>query len=58
MIPAPALSEVLVHAGSASSRYLDTISRSACFRIAPFGERAAIELAKLTHTVLARTIHE
>ena len=53
MVPAPALSEVLVYAGSAASRYLDAISRSACFRIAPFGERAAIELAKITHAILA-----
>lgn len=50
---APALSEVLVYAGSAASRYLDTIFRSACFRIAPFGERSTIELAKMTDAILA-----
>ena len=53
MIPAPDLSEVLVYAGSAASRYLDTVSKSDCFRIAPFGERAAVGLAKITHAILA-----
>lgn len=53
MIPAPDLSEVLVYAGSAASRYLDTVSKSDCFRIAPFGERAAAHSSGKRHSIAA-----
>ena len=43
--PTPALSEVLIGAGDAAPRYLDIIVRSARFKIAPFGTRAAVEAA-------------
>ena len=52
IVPAPALSEVLVHADDAASRYLDILSNTARFRIAPFDERAAIELAVMTRDAL------
>ena len=45
VVPTPALSEVLVGAGTAAARYLDVIARSSRFRIAPFGTRAAVEAA-------------
>jgi len=45
VIPTPALSEFLVHAGAAGPRYLDTIQRSARFKISPYGVRAAVEVA-------------
>jgi predicted nucleic acid-binding protein len=45
IVPTPALSEVLIGAGDAAPRYLEIVSRSARFRIAPFGERAAVEAA-------------
>ncbi len=45
IVPTPALSEVLIGAGDAASQYLDIINRSVRFKVAPFGERAAIEAA-------------
>lgn len=45
VIPAPALSEVLIGAGDAAPRYLGIINASARFRVAPFAERAAVETA-------------
>jgi predicted nucleic acid-binding protein len=48
IIPTPALSECLVHAGPAGSEYLAIISRQSCFRIASFDERAAVEAAVRT----------
>jgi predicted nucleic acid-binding protein len=45
IIPTPALSELLIGAEDAAARYLAIISRSARFRVAPFGERVAVEAA-------------
>jgi predicted nucleic acid-binding protein len=45
IVPTPALSEVLIGAGDAAPRYLEILSRSSRFRIAPFAERAAVEAA-------------
>lgn len=45
IIPTPALCEVLIGASDAVPQYLDIISRSARFKIAPFGTRAAVEAA-------------
>lgn len=45
IIPAPALSELMIGAGDAAPRYLNIISTSARFRVAPFAERAAVEAA-------------
>ena len=55
LIPTPVLSEVLVGAGGAGPQYLDILSNTSRFRIAPFDERAAIELAEMTarHTQAA-----
>ncbi len=53
VVPTPALSEVLVKAGSAGPRYLEIIARSRFFRVAEFGERAAVEAAELTRESLA-----
>jgi len=52
-IPTPALSEVLVHAGDAGPAYLELLNGSRCFRIEPFDERAAVELAAMTHNAMA-----
>lgn len=52
IIPTPVLSEVLVRAGEAAPAYLEELSRSARFRIAPFDIRAAVELAALTREAL------
>ncbi len=45
IIPTPALSEILVYADKAGPEYLNRIQRAAVFRIEPFDERAAIEVA-------------
>jgi predicted nucleic acid-binding protein len=45
VVPTPALSETLIGAGDAAPKYLETIGRTYRFRIAPFGQRAAVEAA-------------
>jgi hypothetical protein len=45
IIPTPALSECLVYAGPAAPDYLAILNRKACFRIANFDQKAAIEAA-------------
>ena len=52
IIPAPVLSEVLVHVGSALDRYMDILTKRTVFRIIPFDVRAAIELAIMTKAAL------
>ena len=53
IVPTPALSEILVHAGDAGSRYLEILNSTRCFRIEPFDERAAVELAAMTRDAIA-----
>jgi predicted nucleic acid-binding protein len=48
VIPTPALSECLVHAGPAGPEYLTVIGKQSCFRVASFDERAAVEAAVRT----------
>ncbi|ATQ69218.1 MULTISPECIES: PIN domain-containing protein [Methylosinus] len=45
IVPTPALSEALIGAGDAAPQYLEILNKSARFRVAPFGERAAVEAA-------------
>lgn len=45
IIPTPALSEILVYADNAGPEYLNRIQQAAVFKIEPFDERAAIEVA-------------
>ena len=52
LIPTPALSEVLVHAGSAGPQYLQILNSTQCFRIVDFDQRAAVELASMTREAL------
>jgi hypothetical protein len=53
VVPTPALSEALVRAGAAAAKeYLRAISRSPHFKIAPFDEKAAIELALMTQSAI------
>ena len=54
LIPTPALSEVLVHAGEAAPDYLELLHNTARFRLVPFGERAAVELAAMAGEALAK----
>jgi predicted nucleic acid-binding protein len=52
IVPTPALAEVLVHAGTAGPDYLQILNESAVFRIEPFDERAAVEVAAMTAKVI------
>lgn len=52
LIPAPALSEVLVRAGSAAPEMLERIQRSAALRIVAFDTLAAVEVAAMTRHAL------
>lgn len=52
IIPTPALSEILVRAGTAGADYLTEIAGSAAFRIADFDTRAAVEVAVMTREAL------
>lgn len=52
LVPTPALSEILVRAGSAGPAYLDILNGSARFRIVPFDTRAAVELAAITRDAI------
>lgn len=45
IIPTPALSEILVYADKAGPQYLSRIRDSRSFKIEPFDERAAVEVA-------------
>jgi len=45
LIPTPALSEALVVVAPDIQRYLDEFANQAYFKVVPFGERAAIEVA-------------
>ena len=53
LIPTPVLCEVLVGAGDAGPQYLEILSDTSRFRIAPFDERAAVELAEMTRSALS-----
>jgi predicted nucleic acid-binding protein len=52
VVPTPALSELLVKAGDAGPKYLEIVARSKFFRVAEFGERAAVEAAALTREAI------
>ena len=54
VIPTPALSECLVHAGPAGSDWVAMLGKQSCFRIASFDQRAAIEAAIRTHDARQR----
>ena len=54
IVPTPALSELLVKAGDAGPRYLEIIARSKYFRVAEFGERAAVEAAAMTREAMEK----
>src|SRR5438477_12954036 len=54
VIPTPALSEFLVHAGAAGPQYIDTLQKSSKFKIAPFGVRAAIEVASALESAIKK----
>jgi predicted nucleic acid-binding protein len=55
VIPAPALSEVLVRAGAAASQEIvERLQKYSVFQIEPFEARAAIEVAAMTRRAMGR----
>jgi hypothetical protein len=53
IVPSPALSEILVRAGTeASQSIIDHLQKYAVFRIEPFDTRAAIEVAAMTRNAI------
>jgi predicted nucleic acid-binding protein len=54
VIPTPALTEFLVHAEAAASEYLDELQKSARFKIAPYGLRAAVEVAVIIEAAITK----
>ena len=52
IIPTPALSEVLVHAGSAGPQIGETLARNTVFKIVPFDALAAVEAALMTRNAI------
>ena len=52
VVPTPALSELLVRAGSDTESLVQEIQRNAVFRIEPFDTLAAIEVAMMTRQAL------
>ena len=53
VVPTPALSELLVHAGNAGPRLVEELTRSAAFKLAPFDTLAAVEVAEMTRIAIA-----
>jgi len=53
LIPTPVLSEVLVHAGESGPRILEILNTTSAFRVVPFDQRAAVEVAALTQSARA-----
>lgn len=47
LVPTPALTELMARAGNARDGYYQKINQSGCFKIVPFGSRAAMECALL-----------
>lgn len=55
IIPAPALSEILVRAGAAASQEIvERLQKFSVFQIEPFDARAAIEVAAMTRDAIGR----
>jgi predicted nucleic acid-binding protein len=54
IIPTPALSEILVHAENAGPKYLEQLRQSRAFKLEPFDERAAAEVAMMIRSDLKK----
>lgn len=53
LIPTPVLAETLVIAKDGMTGILNILSKSSCFQIVPFDQKAAIELAIMTSEAIA-----
>jgi predicted nucleic acid-binding protein len=54
VVPTPVLTELLVRAEKAASVYLDELQKSSRFKLAPFGARAAVEVAAVISSAITR----
>jgi len=54
IVPTPALSEVLVHAGKAGPEYMNRLKQSSAFEIKSFDDRAAVEVALVIREAIKR----
>lgn len=54
VLPTPVLTEILVRAGAAGPQYLQEVTKSIRFKIAPFDARAAIEVAAMLRTAFGK----
>lgn len=54
IIPTPALAEVLVKAGDDAGAFIQRIDRNACFKVADFDFRAAMEVAAMTRAAIRK----
>jgi predicted nucleic acid-binding protein len=54
LIPTPSLSEILVRTGEATEKILSILNQTTRFVIAPFDEKAALELAAMTEAAIKR----
>ena len=52
IVPAPALSELLIHAGDSEKTLITTLQKSSVFNIEPFDTLAAIEAAAMTRQAI------
>lgn len=52
VIPTPALAEILVKAGDEAGAILERLNKSSFFKIAPFDQRAAVEVAAMTRDAI------
>ena len=57
LIPAPCITELLVHAGAAATDYNDLLNRSPAFEVVPFDRRAATDCASLLADAWAKKQH-
>lgn len=55
IIPTPSLTELLVRADKARERYLQKISSTSAFSVAPFDSRAALECSILLETAWSKS---
>ena len=54
VVPTPVLTELLIRAEQAAGVYLDELQKSARFKLAPFGTRAAVEVSIAISSAIKR----
>lgn len=58
LIPTPVLAETLVIANEGMTGILNMLSKTSCFQIVPFDQKAAIELAIMTSEAIANDTYK